>query len=435
MAWRLLWLLLFLLPFDAWATNPFEGARAAAMGTAFVAIADDPSAVVHNPAGLTSLTGTHSYGGGSVINLSTSFENPQGQTEQTRFRLYFPPYMFLSTDFGLEDLAFGFGLYSPFGIGGRTWSEDGLTRYVSIQSQIATLAVNPTIAWRPIRELSVAAGFDYVYAFGKAKHKIDQSALGASDGSFEFSANGGGVGFNLGVLYSISEQVSLGVSYRSRVTAPQHGTVKLGDIAPPLQPVFGASDFRSDAKTTLRFPDDVSFGAAYRPTETWTLGFEVEWQDWSRFAKQTLNIEREVPAAGFTTVSTDLGWGSMWYIKLGMEHTLSKQWSLRAGYVLVITPVPDRTLAPDNPESNQHNLAVGIGYKFGRFTLDAFYNLGLYVGRSVTNSILSGKYSNLSNSIGLSIGYRFGEGNNGSAREDKNDRGPGAGDRQRGNGQ
>jgi long-subunit fatty acid transport protein len=53
------------------------------------------------------------------------------------------------------------------------------------------------------------------------------------------------------------------------------------------------------------------------------------------------------------------------------------------------SPVPDRTLSPDNPDSDQHNLAIGFGYKTGKFVIDLFYNIGIFVDRKVTNPILS----------------------------------------------
>ena len=415
MVLSVLWLVLLLLPMNCWASNPSQGARAAAMGTAFVAIADDPSAILHNPAGLTSLKGTHTYGGGTALTILSSYEDPHGQEERTHFQVFFPPHMFVSTDFGLEDVAFGLGLYSPFGIGGRRWDQDGLTRYVSTESVVGTFVINPTFAWRPLPALSLGFGVDYLYAIGKAKRKIDQSALGAPDGSFEFKESGGGWGFNLGVLYAISDRWSMGAAYRSRIVARERGTVTLGDIAPPLQPLFGGDHFKTDARTTLRFPDDVNAGVAFRPTEKWTLGFEVEWQDWSRFSKSDLDLKTEVPAAGFTDVSVDATWGSAWLIKLGVEYAVSPHLSVRGGYVYYRNPVPDRTLAPDNPDSDQHNLAVGIGYKTGRLVIDAFYNAGFNVDRSASNPFLSGTYGTAIHSLGFSIGYRFGEESRGNS--------------------
>ncbi len=407
MVWSLLSIVVLLLPIDSWAAAPPHGSKATGMGTAFVAIADDPSAIVHNPAGLASVKCTQVYGGDTAITFLTTFENPQAQSESTHLRVFFPPHLFISSDFGLENVAFGLGLFSPLGIGGRTWSQDGLTRYASTESLIGTLAVNPTFAWRPLPDLSLGIGIDYVYALAKAKRKINQSALAAPDGSFEFKESGGGWGFNLGVLYAISDRWSLGAAYRSRIVARERGTVTLTDIAPSLQPLFGGDRFKTDARTTFRFPDDVDPGVAFRPTEKWTLGFEVEWQDWSRFSRSNLDLKNEVPAAGVTDVSVDAEWGSSWIIKSGGEYALSPHISFRGGYVYYISPVPDRSLSPDNPDANQHNLIAGIGYKQRKLTVDAFYNVGFYVGRKVSNPILSGKYEGITHVVGFSIGYRF----------------------------
>lgn len=54
---------LLLLPDLAFAGGPVHGAKGSAMGTAFVAVSDDPSAIAYNPAGLTQLSGTNIYGG------------------------------------------------------------------------------------------------------------------------------------------------------------------------------------------------------------------------------------------------------------------------------------------------------------------------------------------------------------------------------------
>jgi len=99
--------------------------------------------------------------------------------------------------------------------------------------------------------------------------------------------------FNLGLLYKVSGKVSVGAASRSRVNVPLDGEITLKDIASPLQPLFGESRFKTDADTTLHFPAHITVGVAYRSTKRWTLGFDVEWMDWSNFAKSRLDIERE----------------------------------------------------------------------------------------------------------------------------------------------
>src|SRR5574340_575094 len=55
-----------------------QSASAAAMGNAFVAQADDPSALHYNPAGMTQLSGFQSLFGTSLIGGTTHFTSPTG---------------------------------------------------------------------------------------------------------------------------------------------------------------------------------------------------------------------------------------------------------------------------------------------------------------------------------------------------------------------
>ena len=89
------------------AGGPIHGAKAAAMGTAFVAVADDPSAILHNPAGLANLKGTNLYGGGIAVILSSEYKSPEGGRERTSFQVFFPPHFYISTDLGTNSLGLG----------------------------------------------------------------------------------------------------------------------------------------------------------------------------------------------------------------------------------------------------------------------------------------------------------------------------------------
>lgn len=175
---------------DVVAGGPVHGAKAAAMGTAFTALADDPSAMVYNPAGLTRIRGTHTYGGGTFVIPTTTYQSPSGQTEITDPQVFVPGHMYATSDFGLDDFTAGIGLYSPFGIGGRKWDRQGLTRYQSTKSMIATLWVNPSVAYRLLPTLSVGVGLDYMLAQSKSERMIDQSVLASSDGRLDPVAMG-----------------------------------------------------------------------------------------------------------------------------------------------------------------------------------------------------------------------------------------------------
>ncbi len=81
------------LPPVSYPGGPVHGAKAAAMGTAFVGVADDPSAIASNPAGITQSQGTNVYGGVTAVIPSTTYTSPSGEEEKTDFQVSFPPHL------------------------------------------------------------------------------------------------------------------------------------------------------------------------------------------------------------------------------------------------------------------------------------------------------------------------------------------------------
>lgn len=147
--WLVLLLLLLALVFpkNADAGGPVHGARAAGMGTAFVAIAGDAEAILYNPAGMTQIEGRSVYLGSTGLVIDTRYRSTVS-ADESRFRIYAPMHLYAVDKIEDSPLHLGLGIYSPFGIGGRTWSTTGPLRYVSTESTIATLAVNPALAWK-----------------------------------------------------------------------------------------------------------------------------------------------------------------------------------------------------------------------------------------------------------------------------------------------
>jgi len=70
------------------AGGPVHGVKAAGLGTTFVGIADDPSTILYNPAGLGNLTGSQVYFGLVVLSPSTSITALDGETEDTEQSYY-----------------------------------------------------------------------------------------------------------------------------------------------------------------------------------------------------------------------------------------------------------------------------------------------------------------------------------------------------------
>ena len=377
------------------------------MGTAFIAVADDPSTLSFNPAGITQLTGTQIYAGASAYLPYTRYESPSGESTETKFQVFVPPYFYICSDLGTKDLRVGLSLISPFGLGGNEWRPDGPTRYISTDSMITTLALNPTVAYQLLPNLSIAIGAVYMKAWNDQNAMVNQSIVGAPDGKSELSADGDGWGYNVGLLFKPSPRWSLGLQYRSSITVNYEGDLDLSSIAPPLWPVLGGSTFRSPIRMTNKFPDLFGFGIAFRPTDKWTIAFDAEYEGWSSFGTVTTEIEREVPAVGITNRQTVLDWENRVILKTGAEYRYSDRLALRAGYINVPSYVPDHTLSPENPLANWHTLTVGLSYRLGTVDIDFFYEAIFSETRTVENGILSGRYESFGHNFGFGIGKKF----------------------------
>jgi len=413
MGWARYGCVVFLLSlsllFPGWtlAANPLDGAKAGAMGAAFVGLADDPSTIAHNPAGLSNLEGTNIYGGLSTVIISTEYESLSGQTEETESPLFFPPHLFLSTDALCDELFFGVGIRSPFGIGGTKWDRQGLTRYVSTESIIGTLSFNPTVAWKPFPNLSIGLGAVYMGAWDIEEQMVDQSMVGGGDGKLSFEGDGDGWGYDLGILLFPDKRLSIGLAYASRVKVTISGDTKLEGIASQLQPAFGGARFKTDTKARVEFPEMASLGFAYRPTKALTIALDFEWVGWSVFDEGTYDFKDEVPEAGFVDLTSNLDWDDAWRIKVGMDYKMNDCLSLRCGYGFLGGQVPEQSLSPAFPSADNHNVSVGVGYRTGPWIIDAFYLAEIFKDLSVDNAILSGSYESFHHFIGFSVGYGF----------------------------
>lgn len=374
------------------------------MGNAFVATADDPSAVYFNPAGLAGLKEPALYLGASALVPSTEFRNTAGVEEETNGRVFLPPHLYLAYPTG--NIAYGFGAYVPFGLG-TNWGDMGATRYQATESDITTLNIGPAVAVRARPWLLLGGGVNYMRSDAALIKKVDQSLVGGTDAETRLDGDGDGWGYGAGMIVIPAEHLRLGVSYRSAIKVDYNGTASIDDIAPAIQPLFGGASYATDGKTTIEFPANLTIGLAYKPTEKVTLGLDLEKTYWSSYESLDIDIENEVPLAGFTDTSEAKDWRDIWAIRVGVEYRATESISLRGGYVYQNNPVPESTLEPRIPDSDQHDFSFGVGYSASNLVIDAAYMVAYFADRVVDNDILDGEYDTFGHSVVLSMGYKF----------------------------
>lgn len=392
----------------ALAGGPMHGAKASGFATAFTAVADDPSAIVYNPAGLVLGSGTRVMAGATWMSFKSEWEPDAGADAESDYHPFHPPHLFADGDLPGYRWRLGLGIHAPYGSGGRVWGAESSARYQSMENLISTIAVNPTAAYRVSPGLAVGFGVSAMRADLKLKRAVDQLTFGAPDGTVENSADGVGYGWNVGILAMPTDTVRLGFTYRSKIRVRMEGDLELGGIPAPAQPLFGGPSYRTPMEANLVFPDVYNVGVAWMPVKGLTLASDVEWLGWSSMDVVAIDVKRELPAAGVGDATERLGWKDVWLVKAGAEWEAASGVKVRGGYCYAQTYVPAETLAAGNPEANQHNFSLGFGLDRGMFTLDCFYSVGIFEDRKVHNPVATGEFQNLAQYGGVSLTVRFG---------------------------
>lgn len=390
---------------------------ASARGEAFVATADNPSAIYYNPAGIAQLEGTHLRGGTYGIYFDPTFRPPSGLPNSgNRYHIEnkfaAAPNFFATHTPKNFPLSFGLGLYAPYG-GGVSWPEDTGFRAVALESSLRYMTIHPAAALKLSPRLSLGCGVTVNYVNLEMEQGLLRNYLPPYVNFFRFTGDGWSVGYNLGLLWQLHEKVSLGASFRSTAKVTLEGQTEFEQF--PIIPLTHRS-----ARSDFQFPLGAAFGISYRPTPRWNLEFDADYTDWSSFGATTI---RQAPPAPPWPVQPDIAvtfnWQPSWMYAFGVTRYLDKGWHVSAGYVFNENSVPDAYYSPLVADLDRHFFSVGAGRKGKRFDFDVTYQFGYGPARTVSGSTPSstpglfagqtadGTYEFSSHAVLLTVGMRF----------------------------
>lgn len=390
-----------------------QGAAAMGRANAVTAGIDDVSAVHFNPAALTTLKKSWVSIGSTVIVPSTDYINPLGNSSSKENQFFYPPNFYVGKFFKEKQLALGFGVNIPFGLGSK-WSNTGPFRYEATYTDLKVINFNPSVAYRFNSIISVGAGLNYEKLFVTFDKQNPWQVFGGEmDGKTHLSGEGTGLGYNLGILFSPTGKIKIGIAYRSRVHFDVRGEVELTRISgtTPLL-VFGSSRFRSDVSLPIDLPDTLSAGVAYQISDGLTIEFDLDWTGWSSYKELKFNYTDERPPF-LEDTAIQKSWKDVTAYRIGLEYHFNKNIKGRGGYAFDPGPIPGKTFEPRSPGSDRHQLAVGSGLVLGKFVFDIAYMAVFLKNRVIENDIgepitnIDGEYKSFCHLVGTNVSYKF----------------------------
>jgi long-chain fatty acid transport protein len=393
---------------------PDQDAFATARGEAFVATADNPSAIYYNPAGLTQLKGNTLRAGVYGLYLDPTFRSPTpGQSYANSEHWHALPQLFYAGRAENMPLGYGVGFFAPFGLSSK-WPQDTGFRTKATEGSLNYFTINPAVAYEVLPNLSLGAGVTFNYAKADLRQGLVWPAQPYDE--FKFEGDGWDVGYNLGLLWKAHEKVSLGVSFRSTTTVNMKGqtTAQNAVLFPYSETPIPTFAVTQDAQAAFPCPLKAIFGISYRPTPDWNFEFNADYTDWSKLG--TIVIQQAGPIPGILpqNVPLVLNWQSSWYYEFGATRYLANGWMVSAGYIYNENSVPDATYTPLVADLDRHFLSVGVGHRGERFDFDVAYQFGYGPARRVSGSALSatgqsadGTYDFISHALAVSVSWHF----------------------------
>ena len=373
-------------------------AEAMGKGSAFVAQADNPSAIYYNPAGLSQLKGeTYVSVGTAVVQPFNTYKDTSGNETNRRRQRFVIPHTYFVSDFGLEKFTLGFGATSYWGLG-TWWAEDSFSKYVSTKADYFTQDAMITGAYEVNEAISLGIGIDYTHSYANKKKKLLQP--GNTDGDFQLKAiDGNAWGYRLSTLYKLNEKHQLGLMYRSQVKVKYKGKVYLNDLNTAIQPllgtsyqaIFGGTSYDTEITTKSTLPQSIVMGYCYKPNDKWKFETDVEFMDWSSVQDEQIDYTTESNALRLAVLNdgnpVPKNWHSAFSFAYGAEYKVNDKWKLRGGYFYHQSPIAGANFETSLPDSDSHSITTGLGYMFNKdMGLDFAYAGMFYNERGVQNT-------------------------------------------------
>jgi len=353
------------------------GAKAISMGGAFIAVADDYSAVFWNPAGLTQMDKANlSVFSSFIVPTGTYQYAPAGIDMETKSKIFPAPALTYYKPLS-DKLVFGLTAYATSGAGAY-WEGAPLvpfntgfpynTKVYTWESQVGAFTASPVLAYKVSDKFSIGVTLNITYGFLKMNRE-------AMTTQFNEEVNGIGFGTTIGALFKPSDKFSIGLTFKTPQKIKLKGDINMTGLG-AVVPIPG---FPSSAEVTreITWPMWIGAGIAFKPTDKLTIAFDVQYTKWSELDEIPAETDEAMWNMNLGTGSIiegatyELMWDDATQIRVGFDYKVSDTFSFRAGYYNDPAPSPATTLNILLPSIDYNVFTIGFGYHTEKLVLDA----------------------------------------------------------------
>ncbi len=253
-------------------------------------------------------------------------------------------------------------------------------------TDLETLNLNLSGAYRLDNHWSFGAGFDAVYAKAKIeRYAGDLGRIVAGSGRLPpalarqvagipgdtqiayLKGDEWGFGWNAGILYEIDKNNRYGLTYRSEVKIDFDGDYKsslpsaynqiLGNFGLPM----GTDGRTTGGSLTLNLPEMWELSGYNRVAPQWAVHYSLTYTSWSQFQEL-----KATNSGGDTLFYKDESFRDAYRIALGTTYYMDDNWTFRTGIAFDDSPVPADKRSISIPDQDRFWLSAGATYAFNK---------------------------------------------------------------------
>ncbi|KAB0300894.1 outer membrane beta-barrel protein [Vibrio fortis] len=258
---------------------------------------------------------------------------------------------------------------------GSNWPGSALLEDITLTA----MQINPALSYQVNDQLAIGAGVQLGWA---AFQQTTSMLTAKQDTDWAY-------GYNLGVIYSPSEQLRLGLSYRSKLEHEFNNDVK--------GPIGGDRSLATD----VALPEIVDISASYSVNERLDLLTSIQLHRWSAWDETVLDFGSQI---GGLPIKRD--WDDVWKLAVGADYQLNSDWRLKAGFSYESSPQDDPSMQwVDVPVGEQYRYSVGASTYWDDILIDVFYEYADFGSVEMERAGVDGTFDGRIHFVGISATF------------------------------
>lgn len=249
-----------------------------------------------------------------------------------------------------QSLWAGIGVTAPFGLA-NDYGDSWFGRFDSTKTELTTINIQPSLAYKVNDWLSIGAGVDVQYAKANLESVVSDTV---QEGTSRLKGIDWSVGYNVGLLLSPTPQTDIGLHYRSAISHELEGRISASGLS-GLNPLI--PNFNTTGSANLDLPDMATFGIGHDVTPDLRVMAQATWFGWNNY--QDITPDRDDGVASSPIVQN---YQTTWAFSIGAEYDVNDQWTVRGGYQFDETPTTDQYRTTRTPDGDRNWFSLGATY-------------------------------------------------------------------------